>query len=276
MPSFFPGMDPYLEAQHVWPDLHHALASEIRSQLNLSLPAPYYATLEARMDLGIVADDQETWRTIIPDVAVLDPRRRPDNGGGTAVVERPRRDVSRRVEIEIASEPTRHFFVEVRDAKHDHKLITMIEILSPSNKRPGPDRAAYAAKQRDVLESEASLVEIDLLRAGERVTPNPVVAAFLDRLNPAPDYLVLVSPAWRRTEPGWGYHVFPVSLRDWLPCIGVPLAREDAELPLDLQYVFNRVYDGGPYRRGAVDYRKRPDPPLSEADAAWAESLLGR
>lgn len=276
MPSPFPGMDPYLEAQHVWPGFHHALASEIHTQLNQSLPAPYYAALEARMNLGIVADDRESWRAIVPDIARLDPRRRPDNGGGTAVIERPRQVVSRRVEIETAGEPTRHFFVEVRDAKREHKLITLIEVLSPLNKRPGPDRAAYAVKQRDVLDSETSLVEIDLLRAGERVTPNPVVAAFLDRLNPAPDYLVLVSPAWRRIEPGWGYHVFPVGLREWLPCIGIPLAQEDAELPLDLQYVFNRVYDGGPYRRGAVDYRKRPDPPLSEADATWAESLQDR
>lgn len=101
----------------LWPDFHHALASEIRGRLNQSFPAPYYATLEMRMDPGIVADEQEARPAIVPDVTVLGPQRRPDDGGGTAVLDRPRRDVSQRVEIEAAGEPTRHFFVEVRGAK---------------------------------------------------------------------------------------------------------------------------------------------------------------
>src|SRR5881409_2064340 len=46
MPSPFPGMDPYLEAPDIWPDLHEALASEMRAELNLLLPQPYYARLE--------------------------------------------------------------------------------------------------------------------------------------------------------------------------------------------------------------------------------------
>src|SRR5206468_2963463 len=45
MPSPFPGMDPYLEAPAIWPDLHDALAGEIRNELNHSLPGPYYARL---------------------------------------------------------------------------------------------------------------------------------------------------------------------------------------------------------------------------------------
>lgn len=114
-----------------------------------------------------------------------------------------------------------------------------------------------------MLEREASLVEIDLLRGGERVTPNPVVAAFLDRLDPAPDYFVLVSSAWRRTEPGWGYHVFPIGLRERLPCIGVPLTREEAEVALDLQFV---CFQPGLRRRSLSSRRGRlpqtPRPPF--------------
>jgi len=45
-------------------------------------------------------------------------------------------------------------------------------------------------------------------------------------------------------------------------------------VPLDLQFVFNRAYDDGPYRRGAVDYAKPPEPPLSGDDAGWAEALI--
>ena len=47
-------------------------------------------------------------------------------------------------------------------------------------------------------------------------------------------------------------------------------ARPDDEVSEELQLVFDRVYDGGPYRRGAVDYSKPPEPPLIGADAQWA------
>jgi hypothetical protein len=31
MPSPFPGMDPYLEAPELWPDVHHRLISDFHS-----------------------------------------------------------------------------------------------------------------------------------------------------------------------------------------------------------------------------------------------------
>lgn len=75
MPSPFPGMDPYLEAPDVWPGVHHALATEIRTQLNRTLPGPYYADLEMRPELGIVEewDDEPRGpsRRIVPDVLLL-------------------------------------------------------------------------------------------------------------------------------------------------------------------------------------------------------------
>jgi hypothetical protein len=54
----------------------------------------------------------------------------------------------------------------------------------------------------------------------------------------------------------------------------VPLKEGEEEIPLDLQYVFDRAYDTGPYRRGAVDYAGPvPAPALDEPDAAWAAEL---
>ncbi len=70
MPSPFPGMDPYLEAPDIWPDLHEALAGEMRGELNFLLPQPYYARLEVRPEVGIV-DDEGTSRRIVPDVTVI-------------------------------------------------------------------------------------------------------------------------------------------------------------------------------------------------------------
>lgn len=124
-------------------------------------------------------------------------------------------------------------------------------------------------KQQEILDSDANLIEIDLLRTGERVYANLFVADFVAQLEPAPDYLVLVNRAYRRADREHDYQLFAVGLREMLPCIPVPLRAQDAEVPLDLQYVFNRVYDGGPYHRGAVDYSQPPNPPVHANDTDW-------
>ena len=273
MPSPFPGMDPYLEAPAIWPDFHDAFAGEIRTELNRTLPAPYYARLEMRPEVGIAASEGGQ-RRIVPDIAVVRPPRDSRARPPTVALEQPRTQISTSYEVDVLDEPLRHHFVEIRDPAQGHKLITLIEIASPSNKLRGPDRDAYHRKQREVAESDASLIEIDLLRCGERLTSEPHVLGFLARLEPVPDYLVLVNRVWRRSRDGTGLQVFAFTVREVLPCISVPLRQGDPEVPLDLQYLLNRAYDGGPYQRGAVDYAGAPDPPLREADEAWAAHVL--
>ena len=275
MASPFPGMDPYLESPDIWPDLHEALAGEIRGVLNRTLPAPYYARLEMRPEVGIVEDTgAKTERRIVPDVSVLRPLNPAAAPGGTTVLDMPRTEESPSVEVTVPSEPLRHSFVEIRDPTRGHKLITLIEIVSPSNKRRGIDRAGYARKQREVLDSDANLVELDLLRAGERIVPNAYLADFIANLQPRPDYLVLVNRAWRRIGGGMGYQVFHLTVREPLPCIKVPLQEGMPEIPLDLQHIFTRAYDSGPYRRGAVDYTAQAAPPLEKEDYVWAGGFV--
>jgi hypothetical protein len=272
MPSPFPGMDPYLEALDIWPDLHNALAGEIRNELNQALPNPYYARLEMREEMGIIEDDGAK-RWIVPDVTIVRYPRPPgqSSGGATAVLTQTRREVSESIEIEIRNDSIRHHYVEIRDSARGHKLITLIEILSPTNKRSGPDREAYESKQREVLESDASLIELDLLRGGRRILTAPELEEKVGSLKPPPSYLVLVNRAWRRASGASAYQIFRVDLREWLPCIEVPLKQGEKEVLLDLQIVFNRAYDTGPYRRGAVDYSVPPPPPaLGDENAVWA------
>src|SRR5215469_4891279 len=181
MPSPFPGMDPYLEAPAIWPDFHDSLAAEMRMLLNKSLPAPYYARLEKRPEIGIVQDGGTT-RKIVPDVSVV---RRPGAtaaGGGVAVQDQPRTMVSKSLELTVHVEPLRHTFLEIRDPSRGHHLITLIEIVSPSNKRPGADRRAYLKKQGEVLDSDANLIEIDLLRSGDRPQENVELQQLLAQL----------------------------------------------------------------------------------------------
>lgn len=265
MPSPFPGMDPYLEALDIWPDLHDGLAGEIRAVLNRSLPAPYYARLEKRSEGGIVEDSHVSRRTV---------ERSTVHAPRSTHLEGPRTAISEFYEVEIPTEPLGHPFVEIRDPSRGHELVTLLEIASPSNKQPGPDREAYRRKQSEVLQSQASLIELDLLRAGQRLAPHPEPVSFLERLNRRSDYLVLVNRAWRRAEPVAAYQIFPVALTETLPCIPVPLRPGEQEVPLDLQFVFQHVYDNGPYRRGAVDYSRPPQPPMPAELESWREACL--
>jgi hypothetical protein len=262
-------MDPYLEAPGRWPDFHNTLAVEIKHELNRTLPPPYYAQVEARPELGIIEEGRPKHR-YVSDIVVARPREHAASDVRTALLDRPRADVSKSFQVTIQVEPIQHYYVEIRDPSHGHRLVTLIEILSPSNKLSGPDRDAYRRKQLEVLRSDASLIEIDLLRAGTRVLATPELETAISQLDPRPDYLVLMSRAWNRATGAMGYQGFPVTLREWLPCIPIPLREGEAEPLLDLQFVFNRIYDLGAYHRGAIDYDGPPNPTLSEPDAAWA------
>ncbi|MBI3762895.1 MAG: DUF4058 family protein [Chloroflexi bacterium] len=269
----FPGMDPYLEAPDIWPDFHDSLAGAIRALLNAALPPPYYSRIQMRPEMGIVLEAGVQHR-MIPDVVLVrrpEPPRAREPQGEYAVVTQPRTEPTAAVEVRVRTDPFRHAFVEVRDAAHGHRLITLIEIASPSNKRPGPDRRAYEIKQQEILESDASLIEIDLLRGGRRLLPYPDLGEAAHRLGC--DYLVMLNRASTRMGTWMDYVLYPVDLREILPCISVPLAGNDPDVLLDLQVAAQRVYAEGPYLR-AIDYTAPPDPPLDEDDAAWADSIL--
>jgi hypothetical protein len=227
--------------------------------LNRTLPAAYYARLETRPEVGIVEDGGNT-RKIIPDVAVV---RHPDPRTGPTTME-----------VTVRSEPIRHAFVEIRDPAGGHQLVTLIEIVSPSSKRKGADRRAYLKKQREVLDSDASLIELDFLRTGDRPLANVELQELLAQLEPQPDYLVLVNRASKRIADATGYQLFPISIREALPVIPVPLRPDQEDGTLDLQCVCNRAYEGGPYLRGAVDYTRPPDPLLEGDDVSWAAQRL--
>jgi len=270
----FPGMDPYLEAPHIWPDFHDSLASTLRAVLNEALPAPYYARLQMRPEMGVILE-MGTLRRIVPDITVLrypEPSANPTRRiGEVAVVEKPRIEVSKGIEARIHTDPLQHHSVEIRDTSQGHKLITLIEIVSPANKHPGPDRRAYEAKQGEVLESDANLIELDLLRAGRRLLPYLDLEAVVHEL--VCDYLILINRAVRRQDTWMDYTVYPVKMRDTLPCIPVPLAGSDLDIPLDIQAAANRAHREGPYLR-SVDYQKDIEPPASEDDLAWVAIRL--
>ena len=156
MPSPFPGMDPYLEAPDIWRGFHHALAEEIRAQLNAVLSPRYYADVEVHTVLEEVG--MATAKTIYPDAAVLETVL--SGSTATATVAIPAAPIQR---LAMLPEEYKLRTVQVRTTATDI-LVTALEILSPVNKR-GDGLEIYRAKRKSLLRTDAHFIEIDLLRA---------------------------------------------------------------------------------------------------------------
>ena len=273
MPSPFPGMDPYLENPHLWQDFHHRFATTMSDLMNQFLPGEFFAQMEQRLEVGIVDDEEnESVSRYIPDVSI-NAAAWSDRGQSTALIAQPRATVSPSEDWDVDVKMHKHLFIEIREASGEHRLVTLIEIVSPSNKR-GKDRKAFIDKQNEIIASDASLIVIDLLRTGPRILPSDEIEQRLQNRKIRADYLVLIGRAWDRTPSRQHYQLFPFTLRDTLPVIPIPLRENNEEPTLDLQYLLQRVYDSGPYRRGAVNYTKPPDPPLTEAESTWAAQFL--
>ncbi len=260
MPSPFPGMDPYLEGE-MWQEFHETLANAIRAQLMPLLRPRYVALLAKRYVLdrpimGIFGLPEE--RVFYPDVHVVaPPGTQPaavSAGAGVAVAE-PLVELPSPVAEEVPL-----LSVEIRDVA-ERRLVTLIEILSPVNKR-GEGAHEYAERRMELMQTPTHLLEIDLLRRGWRI---PLVG----QLPPAP-YYVFLSRVQRRPFT----QVWPVSLREPLPTVPVPLLPPDPDVPLDLQAALDACFDLVGYER-LLDYSASPPPPdLDEGDAAWVAETL--
>ena len=154
MPSPFPGMDPYLEHPDIFPGLHDRLVAYLSEALQPLLPSPYYA------DLGRRAWIEVSERYIGPDVNVLRRRSRDtDVKSGNGGVATAARTATRPLVIHVPHDERREPFVEIYTGRgKNRRLVTTIEVLSPSNKKPGEEgRDLYLRKQRELLQEQGPL-----------------------------------------------------------------------------------------------------------------------
>jgi Protein of unknown function (DUF4058) len=255
MPSPFPGMDPYLEGS-LWTTFHFSLAADIVRQLAPRLRPKYLALPEERfvVDVPDSIGITTTRGDVYPDVGVAPSEIREPQSPYVATETLPLRLTT------VMPEPVPHVSIEIRDVA-ERQLVTAIEILSPTNKR-GEGRKEYLARRLRILRSTAHLLEIDLLRKGQRVPMQ----------QPLPDepYFVFLS----RVEERPITEVWPVALRHTLPTVPVPLLAGDADVQLDLQRVFDQVYDTVGYDL-AIDYRRPLEVAMADDEARWMAENLG-
>jgi len=258
MPSPFPGMDPYLEEPGLWPDVHHRLISTAQELLNGQLRPKYFARVEERVYLS---DEEDPGRSVlIPDLRIAElPGRheRPVQPGATATLDVPESIVVRT----LIDDEIREARLQVID-RQDRRVVTVIEILSPSNKVAGArGRASFQEKRREVMTSGSHWVEIDLLRRGT----SPLEGVAL----PPYDYLVHVSRVEERPQG----RAWPIRLPQQLPVVPIPLGPGDPDARLDLRLVLDTGYDRAGYEM-LIDYRGDPSPPLDDEAGVWADRLL--
>lgn len=254
MPSPFPGMDPYLEGGEIWRDVHSSLIVAIRDALAPQVAPAYYVSVKERVYIMEAGREEFVG---YPDVAVVTAPSgeeiSEEGAVATAVTTMPQ------IVTLPQYEEVRERFLEIRDAR-THEVITVIEVLSPSNKATGERRREYEAKRRHILATLTNLVEIDLLRGWEPMEMHPV---------PKSHYRILVRAGWERPRA----RLYAFSVRQPIPDITVPLRRDEKGVPLSIGKLLSEIYDRARYDL-RLDYRQQPDPPLSEEDAAWADRLL--
>lgn len=256
MLSPFPGMNPYLEQPHLWAEVHARLIVAIADALAPYLRPKYRVAVEQRV---YQSASDEALLVGIPDVSVK----------RTSAAETPSKAAMLTVAVPSISptkvtvpmlEEVQERYLAVREVG-TQAVITVIELLSPKNKRSGEGRRAYENKRQEILSSLTHLVEIDLLREGQ---PMPIVGAQVRS-----DYRVLVS----RSDDRPIADLYAFNLPDPIPTFLLPLHPEDAEPTVDLQTLLQAIYE----RAGldlAINYNSDPIPPLNESNQIWMETLL--
>lgn len=251
--SPFPGMDPYTEARHLWKGIHTQLIGELSTHLLPPLLAPaYYVDVEPSLQV-------QNGQSLFPDLQVMTTHRSPSpkpSGWAMPVAEA----TMQLTTVPELEEDEEERAIYIRESSSE-QLVTVIEILSYSNKTRGIDKfARYMAKRRDLLNSGVHLVEIDLLRWGQRV---------VEQLPDQP-YHILIT---RADEQPQG-RVWSFGLAEAIPTTPLPLLDQDEHVPLPLHAAYQTIYQARNFR-SRLDYMVDPEPPLSPEQRKFiAEQLM--
>ncbi|HLW63715.1 MAG TPA: DUF4058 family protein [Gemmataceae bacterium] len=221
MPSPFPGMDPFLEDEKLWPGFQHHFIGSLMQILLPNLVDRYRARISQRQ----YCTEMPLFTSIIREQHVEE-------------------------------------YVEVRH-RNDNRLVTVIEMASPTNKNSAEGRAAYTCKRKEFRSQGATIVEIDLVMQGE-----PLLEYSREGL-PEWDYAVTVS----RCQQPDRYEIYTATLQKRLPRFKLPLALDDRDIVVDLQAVFARCFDQANFLN-QIDYTKEPRVVNEDSDRRWVHELL--
>lgn len=248
MPSPFPGMDPFLEGQE-WEDFHTRFNTAIADAMSPRIEPAYVIRIERRVYVEGPGEEYEHWRRADATIVTTEFAEPIASAGASATTLAP-------FECMVPMpEQRRETYLIIRD-RETMQVVTVIETLSPANKRTGDGRREYLQKREEVLSSQAHFVELDLLLGGERMPMRSPL--------PPGDFYAIISREYRRPRAA----VYAWTLRDRLPEISIPLRKEHDDVMLDLQAAFDTVYARARYDL-SLNYKAELYPPPQPAIAEW-------
>jgi hypothetical protein len=251
-------MDPYLESR--WSGVHTSLITLVTEALQPLLPRDLRARPEERVLLEDASEQTGSYRTDIAVVDLGNPSQWSASSQAAATVEP--------VRIQFYREPDVERFIQIIDVVNGNRVVTAIEILSAANKRRRRSNQEYRKEIEDYNAAGVNIVEIDLLRAPARDYLPVTDADIPVRRRGA--YVVCVNDAKNPLE----WLAYPISLRDPLPTIPIPLRAQDAPVMLALQPLIERAYVIGGH--DDIDYTKPPVPALDPEDVGWAKEVVAQ
>lgn len=257
--SPFPGMDPYLESD--WLDVHTRLVNLICDQIQEQLPQDLCARMESRIFVDEDSGDKPQGRR--PDVRVVELDR---GSRGAALLEAPRiEDIEPDIYVSpLRDEPATQRFIEIVDVQTRSNVVTILELVSPSNKRSGDGQQLYLTKRDECIAAGVNVVEVDLTRGGNRWSIFPE----LETVVPPAHYVTCV----RRPAKDGLRAVYLMPLDKPLKRVRVPLRPTDEDVILDLQPLVKQAYQRGRYDR--LDYSWPLEPPPNKEEAAIIQQFL--
>lgn len=249
MKPAFPGMNTYLKSPDLWTEVGSWLIVELARSLNPVLTSKYRAAVEKRVYT-------ETLLVGSPDGLVFSAKELSGLTAATNSI------LAQPVNVNVPmTEEIQKRYLEIRQVGTG-QVVTVIEVLSPKNKRTGAWRDQYNAKQTKIFGSRTHLVEIDLLRDEQP----QLVAGDVQS-----DCRILVS----RSEDRPQAELYPFNLRDPVPQFHLPLLSPDDEPVLQLRAMLDAIYEEAALDL-AIDYSKQPVPPLRTEDMQWIQQLPSR
>src|SRR6266540_3487327 len=144
MPSPFPGMDPFLETNPIFQELHTQMLAEMQALLQPQLRPKYVARLERHLSEGSVWDAPQ--------------------GAVSLMLAQPAASATEQLDAdELELRKQRRIVIYVQD--RPRLAVAGIELLSPGNKQSGAvAQERYLEKRSSALHGGLHWIEIDLLR----------------------------------------------------------------------------------------------------------------
>ena len=264
----FPGMNPYLERRDIWPDFHDGLIARLRETMGPQLPGNYRIALQRRVEVEEPFGPPAELTLMIPDALVTDEpvpaaltssRFAAATATASAVMTAPPENA---VAVRVRTpREVRVTWLRVESVPN-REVVTIIEVLSPTNKAPGRGRNRYISKREAIISAGVNLVEIDLLRNWE---PMP-----LETPPPASDYRILVCRGWQRPDA----LLYPFSVRQSIPKFPLPLLPDDPEPEVDLGPIIDGMHHTARYGQIAGYAAPPPEPELAPETQAWVAEQL--